>query len=859
MGEICLTAQRPNRLNHRPTEYCQSKQLHRVYFFGIQTSSHLSCAACTPPGVAARPLKGIAWCWITLRTVLCPASKVRSVIQTCQSLTARRYGSTCQTSPVISAGNMGRKPNPLILEYFIRGAKLEDASNRYHHTCKSCGEQFPKGRIDSLTTHLTKKCPSLSLAERTKIVLRLHDLGDPTENSSKPRGKETVVNSDKGKEIKLPYSPSKQQTFNGLNVLAEASRRVGADELPTLPGYTSAEQTQSQNVPLDPALEVDAFTRHFLNSADDGMNIRANGMVTLARYRHGLTGPGFPATRAPSLPPLFPYLPSGTEASHDEGSDVTGLPINTQPPDLASIAVSANETLAHVIMDTDLEMSHGGMSPGLFDGLPDGHHLAPARASFSWPTLPRTQSGDQPGSSEQTLADVPSQQPSERVFQPLRPLAVNPHMRPTHFVSESGTSTKAQKPKVRGRFTAERRKEVQQIRKQGACIRCRMLKKTCSNDTPCRTCSDVETPRLWKHSCIRTKLIDEFTLFFVGLHSNLAYHDVHNFKARTHLHAFNGRIEAFHFEGPSMMITFKGLQGQADAGLSSPSDWNQNAGSVFLIDTDADDAVAKMEQYLREMVPHVSASDTSHFMKTSLETAQQLAKEKDDLVLFKTLELWTATTILSDIGRPWKLAACPGVAPEPLNTALLPTPPADAAQHDRVRLDEQTTPFSASLITSQLRAAVEKRAGVVCKQVMNELERRLLQRQQSSHFETFLVALILLNCAERVCWLFRTWDDESRLHQWPLDKKPKPYADQGERLAEMVHMILTMRGLQPKVTSAPETGTLTAQEGEQDAVRRWFAELGVSREWLQHCEVASFDPSNSRSLDGKFFARLLLH
>lgn len=47
------------------------------------------------------------------------------------------------------------------------------------------------------------------------------------------------------------------------------------------------------------------------------------------------------------------------------------------------------------------------------------------------------------------------------------------------------------------------------------------------------------------------------------------------------------------------------------------------------------------------------------------------------------------------------------------------------------------------------------------KSVMNDLERRLLQRQQSGWFETFLVALLLLNCVERTCWLFRSWDDEN--------------------------------------------------------------------------------------------------
>lgn len=35
---------------------------------------------------------------------------------------------------------MGRKPNPLILEFFERGPKIGDQSNRYQHTCKRCGE-----------------------------------------------------------------------------------------------------------------------------------------------------------------------------------------------------------------------------------------------------------------------------------------------------------------------------------------------------------------------------------------------------------------------------------------------------------------------------------------------------------------------------------------------------------------------------------------------------------------------------------------------------------------------------------------------------------------------------------------------
>ena len=35
---------------------------------------------------------------------------------------------------------MGRRPNPLVVEFFERGAKLEDRTNRYEHRCKNCGE-----------------------------------------------------------------------------------------------------------------------------------------------------------------------------------------------------------------------------------------------------------------------------------------------------------------------------------------------------------------------------------------------------------------------------------------------------------------------------------------------------------------------------------------------------------------------------------------------------------------------------------------------------------------------------------------------------------------------------------------------
>lgn len=120
-----------------------------------------------------------------------------------------------------------------------------------------------------------------------------------------------------------------------------------------------------------------------------------------------------------------------------------------------------------------------------------------------------------------------------------RPIAMNPNTTPTKgFVNDFGSSPKPQKPKVRSRFSADRRKEVQEVRKRGACIRCRMLKKPvcisclyfgipptnfiyqCSGDSPCQTCASVESARLWKQPCIRTRLVEECELYGAGKNAN---------------------------------------------------------------------------------------------------------------------------------------------------------------------------------------------------------------------------------------------------------------------------------------------------------------------------------------------------
>lgn len=121
---------------------------------------------------------------------------------------------------------MGRKPNAIVSEFFSRGAKLHDSSNRYEHTCKLCGQIFPKGRADSLLSHLIRTCQAISAADRERVE-KLWPAQRGTRRMRTPRAS----------QVTNPYLLRQTSMFNagigglnGLNVLAEASRQVGASD-----------------------------------------------------------------------------------------------------------------------------------------------------------------------------------------------------------------------------------------------------------------------------------------------------------------------------------------------------------------------------------------------------------------------------------------------------------------------------------------------------------------------------------------------------------------------------------------------------------------------------------------------------
>ncbi|KAJ4503055.1 hypothetical protein HRR83_008941 [Exophiala dermatitidis] len=923
---------------------------------------------------------------------------------------------------------MGRRPDALIAQYFARGAKIGDASNRYEYTCSRCGAHFPKGRRETLNAHLTKKCPSVSEAERIEIGWRLLDLPAPNEDNIRQKG--ATVNPGSGTSSMVASSSSttiaqdvqrqqqqqqQQQNFNGLNVLAEASRQVGGNNSS---GYTPADQAQTaivhanedadtttavyhssprqsqshqqpeaqqHGLPLDPQLSEDAFTQQLLLHADGMSGVaRNNDFSTLA------TSPLPPTTTAASSTTAsFPGLYSFTSLNnHDQlhavttqGQEFTTSSLtSTHPsPDLSSIAASANATLAgHMTEENgngnDISMTDHDVSEALLEELREQTQALPQTStSLTW--APTTLLGPhamdvEHSSSDQTHTDIqPDQQqnptngieaqvsttttvPGTRLLLPAGPIPTNsnsnsnsnstlgasrPTSTTTHFVAETGTLAKVQKPKVRGRFDDTRRKEVRELRKLGACLRCRMLKKTCSPGTPCQTCAAVETPRVWKHCCVRTKLVDAFPLYFNLIYGGVLHKRLEHLKQRSEtLYDSNAHLVAWYIPEQKIRLRVQKRKlkqadnetnGNGPAGaaalqssllVANPEYQQDNSNNIIFHIHTEDVNVFDVDQLLRPLREHIIAQEKSDVIKSTVAVAQALqtgaismngnnndtttasppsifSVEKNDNLLDRVIELWTATALLTNPEvRPNFMLEQDNTDPNHNNNNHNHTPAAaNGAQSSDsgsgtddggIMVEGDAYAHSRALMTLQLQAAVEKRADKLARVVMNHLEQRLLERNRNRNqsVEIVLVAFILLNCAERMCWLYRVWaseqDAQAKSGQlaptapttttistsipgpWPLYKPAGDFADKGEYFAGIIHLLLNLRQFEPSVTVDPTSGFLAPKDPNDTALAAWLNNSFITRDWVLEATkkgTAVADPEHCTSLDGTLCARLL--
>lgn len=414
---------------------------------------------------------------------------------------------------------------------------------------------------------------------------------------------------------------------------------------------------------------------------------------------------------------------------------------------------------------------------------------------------------------------------------------------------------------ARSRFTPARRKEVQEVRKIGACIRCRILRKNCGKGNPCDTCRKVLAPRVWRTGCVRTRLHEQLDLYSAGVQVVLSQNRINLLKDQLQLANNQGVIDVSHFPEVGKKITLATLEAllEPSAAQAEARNSKEPFRQAIMIDQDTEDIPGKIESYMRDVLPLFIEREPSKFSRVTLETAMALQAEQEDDLLRKALELWGLVESI-DRERQWTILEKPAeqdIEPRWIN-----------------EVQNENDADIYTMICMQLNAAAERKAKDTSKGLLSHMDRLLTDSKTKVGFKMFLTALIFLNCVEKSTWAFKAWEQDHLRPGWPLERDPSIFAQQGVNLASLLKMLLAIRKALPQTTRNAD-GKLIAQDQDPVLVD-YFQKIDLEcKLYLSLLNLlcllidvddtiesrqkgSEFSPADSRSLELMFCSHLLL-
>ena len=381
------------------------------------------------------------------------------------------------------------------------------------------------------------------------------------------------------------------------------------------------------------------------------------------------------------------------------------------------------------------------------------------------------------------------------------------HQWTDHPMPGLASLVKPTRGRVRGRFSDTRRKEVSDLRKCGACIRCRMLKKSCSEGTPCNSCSHLESARIWKAKCLRTRLADECTLWCAKLfHAKAAVVVAATGESGLPHEIVSGPVDFRIATSEDLVLRFHARALRLHRITDHPVHGFDTTNSYLWVLMGEENIPEKLGPHLMGLADSLAESEKDALIKGTLKRAIRHAHEESaaspvsntpqktrscyslsENLVRASIELWTATSLLC--GRHDLVPAAP------------PT------SSDASALASENAVEAARL---QLLAAIESLSATLAKNVVNALERRLMQRQQASRLATLLSTILLLHAMARMSALYERFEAQDSstttngFRQWPLDVPPSKLCAQAEQLADILVNLLQMRALPPEVKTSAE-------------------------------------------------------
>lgn len=351
----------------------------------------------------------------------------------------------------------------------------------------------------------------------------------------------------------------------------------------------------------------------------------------------------------------------------------------------------------------------------------------------------------------------------------------------------------------RARFSEPRRKEVQNIRRIGACIRCRILRKTCSQGDPCETCRKVLSPRIWNTGCIRTKFTDKLDLYGARVQAHNCSRTVEQLQQLSNTAHPVVVLDATHSD-EGVTLTFETLRATKAGEYVDPtlSEEFQTIFPRILMADPRYDLPEKMQTYVEQILPELVRKEEAAFSRITLEMALEQAALSGNRILKLALDLWGYVEMI-ERELKWKYSV-----------------QASPVAREKARpITKETDEDLYKVLGLQMSTAAEVKAEMTSKQLLLHMGRDLQDGRAVVDKPMFCAILLLLLSVEKSTWAFLIWERVPQLKDhWPLQAPPSDFTRQGDQLAELLRMLLTIRKALPKVTVREEDDILTTEDPE---------------------------------------------
>ncbi|KAI5801776.1 hypothetical protein DFH27DRAFT_482070 [Peziza echinospora] len=352
---------------------------------------------------------------------------------------------------------------------------------------------------------------------------------------------------------------------------------------------------------------------------------------------------------------------------------------------------------------------------------------------------------------------------------------------PSHLNAGEYGPTKPRKG--RRKLGAAERKEVHELRKMGACTRCWGLKMKCGEGSPCPRCLKLGG----SHQCVRVHFVD-LDVFSKWLNDSYSRSMMHN---ALRWSPASPRSIAISHENNGITLQARChefvpvLPDQLDYWYKDAYGWQSVPTTPFAMKKGVSADV--LDKYIDD---HVEWYVENHFkgnnpmmyetFRVALDYAN--ANPKENSIVKDTLKLWTTHQLL--------LKGASIAGDETLRMTPISNP--TSAMNGKTPLPR--------VLSNQLDHLLERRIWQAERQLLSELQRRILSRKREEWLRVYFCLAVFLNTLERDTWQLYYWYFHAQDgNAWKHPQSPNHLIEKNTRLADSLaaHFQAISKGLTP--------------------------------------------------------------